>query len=219
MGKKRGRLKGSADADRIQDESDDPFDEMQRLMREIPSHAETVALLNQIADGGTSPAADRAIVLVGGALLEASLMLAINHLLKDRNGNERLSPESKKQMFEAGNNGPASDFYRRIILAYALDLIGKKARTDLDRIRMIRNFFAHGALDLSFDTAVVSSAISTLQIVKRIDGETTRAYFIRIVAEISERLRIETVPHIVSFSMRGDLVIYTNYYRNLLPEP
>jgi DNA-binding MltR family transcriptional regulator len=49
-------------------------------------------------------------------------------------------------------DGPLGSFAARIKLAYLLDLIEPTARKDLDRIRGIRNDFAHGRGDLRFIT-------------------------------------------------------------------
>ena len=49
-------------------------------------------------------------------------------------------------------DGPLGSFSSRIKLAYLLDLIDPAARADLDRIRGIRNDFAHRRDDLRFST-------------------------------------------------------------------
>ncbi len=52
-------------------------------------------------------------------------------------------------------DGPLGSFAARINLGYLLDLIEPTARKDLDRIRGIRNDFAHGRHDLRFATPSV----------------------------------------------------------------
>ena len=87
---------------------------------------------------GDSNVADEATVVVGGAILEFALRDAIaRHFRKDAN------QKSLSKLFKFECNGPLSDFASKIKIAYALGIGKEKTRDDLDKIRDIRNYFAH----------------------------------------------------------------------------
>ena len=50
--------------------------------------------------------------------------------------------------------GPLSSMAARIAIAYAIGITTKDERTDLDRIRQIRNAFAHSAQYLTFSNEI-----------------------------------------------------------------
>ena len=87
---------------------------------------------------GDSNVADEATVVLGGAILEYALRDAIaRHFRKDAN------QKSLSKLFKFESNGPLSDFASKIKIAYALGIGKEKTRDDLDKIREIRNYFAH----------------------------------------------------------------------------
>lgn len=62
---------------------------------------------------------------------------------------------------------PLATFSSKIALAYALGLITKEMKQDLDTIRKIRNHFAHNWQDVSFNTSPVSDFCRSLRITSR----------------------------------------------------
>lgn len=62
--------------------------------------------------------------------------------------------------------GPLSRFASRIKLAFSLGLIGEKTRRDLDRIREIRNAFAHARRHISFLTPEISNICKYFEIIE-----------------------------------------------------
>jgi len=62
---------------------------------------------------------------------------------------------------------PLSTFSSKIDFAYALGLVTKEMKQDLDTIRKIRNHFAHNWKDVSFDTSPVSDFCRNLRITSR----------------------------------------------------
>jgi hypothetical protein len=100
-----------------------------------PSLDESFAELN----GGS----DRAAIIVGGALLEYALELAIESRLR-----EPQNTDEKDKIF--GDKGIFSTFSEKIIGAYFLKIIGPMVKKDLDVIRKIRNDAAHHPTHISF---------------------------------------------------------------------
>jgi hypothetical protein len=106
---------------------------------DIPTDDEQMEILIGLGDSNVS---DEATVVVGGAILEFVLRDAIaRHFRKDVNQKEI------SKLFKVESNGPLNDFSSKIKLAYALGIWKEKTREDLDKIREIRNYFAH-TLDL-----------------------------------------------------------------------
>jgi len=51
---------------------------------------------------------------------------------------------------------PLSSFHAKIAVAHALGMFGDEFRSQIDRVRLIRNAFAHTMLPLSFDDELVA---------------------------------------------------------------
>lgn len=94
---------------------------------------------------------DLACVIVGGSYLEAILDNLIASRFRACDLTETI----------VGEHG--STFWGRIELAYALDLIDGNAREDLQRLREIRNRFAHSHLQLTFADPELQSMCEELQ--------------------------------------------------------
>lgn len=95
-------------------------------------------------------ASDRAAALLYCALVENALHRLISTKIR-----RRLNSADRREMFET--------FSRTISVAYALELIGPIARSDLDLIRFIRNNFAHSPRPLNFDVPEVGDVCAALQ--------------------------------------------------------
>ena len=89
---------------------------------------------------------DRGTALVAAAWLDDALEARIRAEFRPDKG-------TADDLFRP--DGGLGSFSARIKLAYLLDLIESTARKDLDRIRGIRNDFAHGRDDLRFTTPSV----------------------------------------------------------------
>jgi len=111
---------------------------------------------------------DRAVILVGGALLENALEQAILSRLRE--------PQTKAEadvLFSEG--GILKTFSEKIWTAYFLKVIGPSVRRDIDLIRSIRNAAAHDMKPISFDgTAEIASRCRELNAAKEtIPGKRT----------------------------------------------
>jgi len=104
---------------------------------------------------------DRACALLGVALLDAKLESIFRQSLKSY----------EKELLD-NFSSPLSTFSARIVLARALNWIDDAAYHDLNKIRSIRNEFAHSFdHELSFDDQSISDRCSLLKIVQAyLDG-------------------------------------------------
>lgn len=98
--------------------------------------------------------ADRTAAIVGASLVESSLehLLISSFVSSARDLNQRL--------FE--DRGPLSDFNSKILVSQAFGIIGDQIASDLQRIRKIRNCFAHARLAVTFEEAAVAKEVSEL---------------------------------------------------------
>jgi len=98
---------------------------------------------------------DRAAALVVAAEIDSYLIVILQAKFF------RLS-EDEKDRLVFGQNAPLSNFASRILVAYGLGLIDEAERDDLDRIRRIRNAFAHSVIPLTFDHDLIAKECSQL---------------------------------------------------------
>lgn len=126
---------------------------------------------------------DRAVALLAAAYLDDLLMQRLDKELQIDNEGER------DDIFK-GPSAPMSTFSARTMMAYALRLITKEERSDLNLIRKIRNAYAHQLLGLNFDTDEIASRCRSLK-GAAIGGmpETNRESFIKA----SVRLMVELI--------------------------
>lgn len=103
---------------------------------------------------GLAIADPRVAAIVGSTFLEDVTHLAITTKTVD------LSKDDSDKLYVG--SAPLSSFSAKILAAYALGLIGPKARHDLDRIREIRNAFAHAKISVTFETPAIANTISGL---------------------------------------------------------
>ena len=111
---------------------------------------------------------DRACALVAAASLD--------NILKNILVTEffHLDESEIEAMFDA-NNAMLSSFSNKIVLAHALSCITDEDKGDLSIIRRIRNVFAHTAVNIDFDTDVISNECIKLKAFENIfDGPRER---------------------------------------------
>src|ERR1700733_9676268 len=114
------------------------------LQKEVPSREE---VMSRLAMAQLAP--DYEAATLSAALLEYMLQQAIT---------ARFIPLGKSQLdglFADSGNGPLATFSSKIKVSYALGIIGPETRQQAERIRTIRNHFAHHKDKSSFDDAVV----------------------------------------------------------------
>lgn len=91
---------------------------------------------------------DRGCALMAASYLDDQLKRLLTAFFVD-------DPKSVQALFEG--TGALSSFSSRIEAVYALGLVPRAARRDLDLIRKIRNDFGHTAQPLSFDDGRIAS--------------------------------------------------------------
>jgi DNA-binding MltR family transcriptional regulator len=87
---------------------------------------------------------------------------------------------------------------RRIRMAYLLGILPRVMRDDIDRIRKIRNVFAHRALDLKFSEAQVAEICAKLQTKAPHSKpkEMARWQFFETAVEIHTQITLLTVKRV-----------------------
>jgi hypothetical protein len=100
---------------------------------------------------------DRSAAITSAALLEHWLQLAIVSKWP------KMSNRTRDELF--GDQAPLGNFGAKIKLGYAMGLYEPDVRADLDRVRRIRNLYAHTMMPLDFKAENVSKVCATLQTV------------------------------------------------------
>jgi DNA-binding MltR family transcriptional regulator len=127
------------------------------LAKEIPDDRETRALLRAL-ELDESEYVDRSIAIIAASWLEKALEVGIlSKFIK-------LDDEQRKRLFDTYQHGPLADFSARIKIGAALDLFGPKTHDDLERIRVVRNAFAHSPQLLKFSTKEVAAVCNELHL-------------------------------------------------------
>jgi hypothetical protein len=133
---------------------------LNKLLRARPSGAEVNALMKEIKTDGPRGAA-----MVAAAIIDDVLVGAIRYKFVT------LKKDEDEALF--GPDRPLGSFSSRIKVAYALGIYGPKTQHDLETLREIRNAFAHGRRQLSFETKEVAEMCKGLHCIKDIEGYKT----------------------------------------------
>jgi len=118
--------------------------ELHRLARRDPLVGHETAVL---VDALYETESDRGAALIAGSIAENALdqILIVRFV--------PMSPPQRDALFEY--NAPLGTFSAKIKLAYAFGFIDKIIRDDFDRIREIRNVFAHSMIAVKFVDEVI----------------------------------------------------------------
>ena len=95
---------------------------------------------------------DREIAIIGGGLLECCFERALIRSFQDHD------PSLCGRLFQ--NRGPLSDLDSKILMARALGLINASMAEELNRVRLVRNAFAHAIIAIDFDTEVIKTELA-----------------------------------------------------------
>jgi hypothetical protein len=118
-----------------------------------------------------------------------------------------LNSKDRRQLFEY--EGALGTFSSKIVVAYALELIGPVTRADLDLIRFLRNEFAHSRIPFKFTTEEVRAICDKFQIVDLPGALIPQGYLSRVPDEELEnssnkthpRTRFITECHVLAYRM------------------
>ena len=95
---------------------------------------------------------DRETAILAAAYLEETLKLALSCAFVEN---------THQAMFE-GADAPLNTFAAKIRLAEALAIVGPRTKSRLDKIRKIRNAFAHSLLPFSFEEEAIQNLSADL---------------------------------------------------------
>jgi hypothetical protein len=148
---------------------------LKKLADEIPPDAAVQTHLDVMEDQAY---ADHAVAMMGAGLIEKALEVAILSRLIPMNN------EDRSRLFSYDHRGPLSDLSARIRMGLAMGLYGPNTFDDLQRIREVRNAFAHSLWYITFSTPEVSERCE-FQVTKRLTiaaggpGNTACARYVR----------------------------------------
>jgi hypothetical protein len=162
---------------------------LKKLAKQIPDDAEFLRTL-LTWQAHNDHAADRAIAIVGAAFVEYALKIAIL---------SRLRPLKKAEVVELfeGESAPLRSFSGRIRLGHAMGIFGQVTRNDLERMRAVRNSFAHASGVLSFDTPEIADLCKGLVLpekpifTKMPNAGTPKARYVAASWHIAALLRLQ----------------------------
>lgn len=122
---------------------------LKRLSREEPSITDLFDILTGEHD-------DRTAAIMGAARVEHALEKRIISFLRPLNNDRR------KRMFEG--EGLLSSFSAKIQLGFALSIFDQAFANELNRVKEIRNAFAHARKPITFKRKAVSDVCKSLRL-------------------------------------------------------
>jgi len=140
---------------------------------------------------------NRTAAIVGLALLENNLVLAILSRLRE------MTDAEQKDVFD-DPLAPLSRFSAKIHLAWALNLFDEKVRSDLQKLNRIRNRFAHYLEVRDFDHSEVANLCDQLLCPQYLDPppskktrpQTRREKYADTISHLAHRFALQTLqPH------------------------
>jgi hypothetical protein len=120
------------------------------ISRKMPSRDEMHEALEHV-----SKESDHTTVILGTALVEHALQIAIRARM-----HHGLSKSDEASLFEG--DAPLATFSAKTRVAFAFEVVDADMRAELNRLREIRNAFAHSKSFLTFDSPEVQSACAAL---------------------------------------------------------
>lgn len=122
---------------------------LRNLSTRVPDPADVEATLLHLHQHD-----DRTAAIVGASLVES----VVERLLISSFSSS--ASDLNQRLFE--NRGPLSDFNSKIVVAQAFGVIGDRVADDIQRIRRIRNCFAHARLPVNFEEPAIAMEVSEL---------------------------------------------------------
>jgi hypothetical protein len=117
-------------------------------LRELITRDPALGEANVIVDALREVESDRGCALIAGSIAEDTLQEILKTKLVP------LSNERVEELF--GVNGIIGSFSSKIRIAFAFRIIDAKVRDDYDRVREIRNVFAHARTPVYFNTPAIA---------------------------------------------------------------
>ncbi len=123
---------------------------LKKLTKKRPTIEQINTAMDELSNEGT-----RGAIIVASALIEDILRGAILVCMVS------LNQEEQDLLFNG--TAPLSSFSAKIRLAYALGIVGPETRSDLDRLRELRNACAHAQVPVTFETDEIKTAINNFK--------------------------------------------------------
>ena len=117
--------------------------------------ADAVSALAKLKD-------DRSVAIMGAALAEYQLGRAILNRLVE------MKPDEQDSLLDNHGHGALASFSAKIWMGFAIGLYDADERSDLLKIKSVRNRFAHTDIDLQFDDPEISKLCGGLSKLDRI---------------------------------------------------
>jgi hypothetical protein len=140
---------------------------LKALAKEIPDEPKIRGLLRVIENRHLG--SDYAVAIIGASLIERALQAAILSRLVP------LGEDDRNRVFNFEQKGPLADMAARNRMGAALGLYGPDTFKDLEKIRAVRNLFAHAPTLLGFDNKEIAQAclnFNLLEFVFKHEGKT-----------------------------------------------
>lgn len=131
--------------------------QLKGFSKQVPNVMEGISALKKLSRQRTHTS-DRATAIVGGALIEYALMIAIKGKMPGTN------EDISQRLFSIERRGILSDLGSRILMGRALGLYGDITAGDLNKIAKIRNSFAHTAQDIHFKRPEVKNICDSMEL-------------------------------------------------------
>ena len=136
---------------------------------------------------------------VTAVMLGAHVETALERLLASRMRDD-LNSEQKSRLF--GFEGAVGTFSAKIIVAYAMKIIGRITYSDLNLIKLLRNEFAHSRRPFNFQTPEVVAVCNELKIPKLRDSSDTFQWRIRTDKKPASWLLFVSACHNIAYRMQ-----------------
>jgi hypothetical protein len=130
---------------------------LKKLLKGRPTDEEVGSIFFEMGEDGA-----RGSILAGTSFLEDVLKGAIMHRFGHLNAKEL------KDLFDG--TAPLSTFSAKIKIAYAMGVIGKLTRHDLEKMRELRNAAAHSARHITFKIPEIANMVLGLHSLKDVVG-------------------------------------------------
>jgi hypothetical protein len=135
---------------------------LKKLLKENPSADEVKTMMSEIETDGP-----RGATLLAASIIDDILRGALRYRFIP------LSNDEQEELFEG--TSPLATFSARIRVLYALGVIGKQTRHDLNKLRELRNAMAHAKRSINFDTPEIATIIKSFHSAKDVPGYKTKS--------------------------------------------
>jgi hypothetical protein len=165
------------------------FEALNALAKEIPDESKIRGLLRVIENRHIG--SDYAVAIIGSSLVERALEAAILARFVP------LGKGDRNLMFSFQQKGPLADLGARSRFGLALGLYGKPTYQDLEKIRRVRNVFAHATTLRKFTDGPIARVCSEFNVTEFVfahepasaQREPPRGAYITACLQIAGRLK------------------------------